>query len=235
MIEEFTTSVYWLHYKSHTDPLTEGYIGVSKDPEFRLWGHINDAKKGKHVNKYLARVLLKHKDEIIQTILYTGTSESAYDYENFLRCDKNIGWNIAVGGSKPPSQKGVTFSDERCQKISQAKIGKKKPPMSDDVKKKISESSKGKKLKEETKEKIRASRQKQVFSEADRKKMSDSHIGKIPANAVAISTPLGIFQSYKQAGIMHGVSGTTIKKWIDSGKNGFERLNPTGDNDVLDI
>ena len=47
-----TASVYWIHLPTHTDPLTEGYIGVSRDVDFRinshLTAHLTEIKNNTH-------------------------------------------------------------------------------------------------------------------------------------------------------------------------------------------
>jgi group I intron endonuclease len=102
----YTHSVYWIHLPHHTDSTNEGYVGVTNNIKRRFSEHLNDSKKRNDKNPFFGRVLQKHKDEIIQTIIFQGTEEGCYLLEELLRPIKNIGWNANKGGNKPPSQLG---------------------------------------------------------------------------------------------------------------------------------
>ena len=131
--------VYWIHLPDHTDMYSQGYVGVSKNPTRRLQEHKNSTD-----NKHLSRALKKYADAAIQTILFSGDSESCYLYEEHLRPTPNIGWNINKGGINPPSRlgwtptaktlqkrsnslKGIIRSEEWCKNLSDAKLGCKNP------------------------------------------------------------------------------------------------------------
>jgi|SRR5882757_2771034 len=104
--------VYWLHLPNHTDFLTQGYIGVSTKFHRRLYEHKYLANSGKHINPYLSNVINKHGNHLIQTILLKGEEDYCYFIEERLRPTIRIGWNIAKGGFKPPSQLGKKFSEK---------------------------------------------------------------------------------------------------------------------------
>ena len=117
-------SIYWIRYDHHTDPLTEGYIGVSKYPDRRMKYH-GDAKSQN--NSILYRAL---KKGATQEVLYSyDIKEDAYAMEVEMRPHAKIGWNIIPGGdSLPPVQWGNTFnvgnhkkrhSDEHKQSMSE--------------------------------------------------------------------------------------------------------------------
>lgn len=119
-----TYFIYWIHYPEHTDPLTEGYIGVSVNPAARLLYHSNEKYNN---NQILFRAI--RKKEVVQSILYEfHTAEDAYAKEISLRPQCKIGWNIIPGGdSKPPIHYGNKFakgniksrhSDEHKHKMS---------------------------------------------------------------------------------------------------------------------
>ena len=83
--------LYWIHTKDQSDPLFEGYIGVTKDIHQRLDLH----KKSDYI---VGRALRKYSD-IRVDILKSNISESeAYSLELSYRPTENIGWNIAAGG-----------------------------------------------------------------------------------------------------------------------------------------
>jgi len=89
--------LYWWKDTSHTDPLTEGYIGISKRVKRRGYEHKNE-----------------HRDwwrpDLECVILKEGLSQvEARDIEREYRPKMHIGWNIATGGGHPPSHKGMKF------------------------------------------------------------------------------------------------------------------------------
>ena len=131
--------VYWIHLSKHTDILTQGYVGVSVSPTRRLREHKNSID-----NKYLYRVLNKHSELVIQSIIFKGNATECYQYEEQLRPQKNIGWNNNKGGICPPSRKGwtptvdtlakrsqslkgIVRTDEWCGNLSASKQGKNNP------------------------------------------------------------------------------------------------------------
>jgi len=89
--------IYWIHYPEHTDPLTEGYIGISQDLDTRLAVHKRNAAKNPIGPKDEALISLR-ADEIIVETIFKGTASDCADEEYRLRPTKNIGWNISQGG-----------------------------------------------------------------------------------------------------------------------------------------
>jgi len=95
-------TLYWIRYPEHTDPRSEGYIGISSRPFDRFLEHTKGQK-----NKILPRVISKGA---FMEILLEGLSlEEALLKENNYRPEENIGWNIAKGGDIPPSKKGHKY------------------------------------------------------------------------------------------------------------------------------
>jgi len=207
------TYVYWLHLPEHTDANIEGYVGVSRNPSYRLWEHRNDVKKDNHCNPYLSRVIKKYSNNLTQTILFEGSEEECYDYEEKLRPIKNIGWNLNKGGFHPPSASGRVLSADHKVKIGKSNTGK-KHPHNEEAKQKISQARKGISLSNVTKEKISDKRKSQVFSENTKQKMSDSHKGIVPGNAKTIKTPLGTFTSIKKAAKAYNLSRFKFENYI---------------------
>ena len=87
--------VYWIHLPEHTDPHTEGYVGVSIRPEQRMKEHAS------------------HKefwdDRVTWEILHEfGTSEESYDKEEEYRPEGYIGWNIKKGGGGLNQERTIT-------------------------------------------------------------------------------------------------------------------------------
>ena len=89
--------------------------------------------------------------------------------------------------------------------------------MSDETKEKISKALKGKqnclgrKLSAETRAKIAEGNRRRIISEASRKKMSESHMGKTCKKVLCVETG-EIYESVKDASIAVNVDGSTISK-----------------------
>lgn len=88
--------VYWYHLKEHTDPYTQGYIGVTKNPAKRHYEHF----RPNNVQYHFYKAIQKYgKENIIRTILHENVSrDEAYDLERQYRPTNNIGWNYNSGG-----------------------------------------------------------------------------------------------------------------------------------------
>ncbi len=96
--------VYWLHLPEHTNILTEGYIGVTRDPEKRLVQHRKSTD-----NRHLRFAFAKYKN-IVHTILLKNDETYCYEMEAKLRPSEAIGWNISPGGAKPPDATGKNWT-----------------------------------------------------------------------------------------------------------------------------
>lgn len=151
-------SVYWLRLPEHTDMFVEGYVGISEDAEARWKWH----RKSKE-NPHLKAAIKKYGfDNLVKQIVLVSNKEYCLDIERKLRPSRKIGWNIAIGGGKPPAaknktsfakgftpwNKGVPMDDETKAKVSAAKMGasswNKGVPMSEEAKAKLSAAKKGK-------------------------------------------------------------------------------------------
>lgn len=117
----YSHSVYWIHLPNQTDITVDGYVGVSNNPKRRLLQHMTDSKIQ---NPFFSRVLKKHAQDIVQTIIFQGTEEGCYSLEESMRPFKNIGWNANKGGNSPPSKKGWIPSDSTREKWSLAFKGR---------------------------------------------------------------------------------------------------------------
>jgi hypothetical protein len=126
------SSVYWIHHPEHTDMFTQGYIGVSNDVRKRWLDH-----KRRIQNLHFKNAVAKYGwDNMVKKEILIAEEAYCLDIENKLRPTKNIGWNIAIGGGKPPItydhgfpkgmvpwNKGIPISDETRKIISQMKKG----------------------------------------------------------------------------------------------------------------
>ena len=97
-------AVYWIREQSHTDLMTQGYIGVSGDVKKRFASH-----KGmwSGTNNYLKNAIKKHGwDNLVKSVLLISTKEYCLDIERKLRPADKIGWNLTIGGGYPPVTSG---------------------------------------------------------------------------------------------------------------------------------
>lgn len=145
--------VYWIRKQSHTDIFTEGYVGVtSKTAQDRYKVHVDISRgeKSKHSVVHKAIKALGVDNLVVETICIC-TEEYAYDLENKLRPTKSIGWNVAIGGDKPPGVKGLEVSEETRQKLSVAMKARAPNP---DRAKKGGDTMRGRKLPEDHRQNI---------------------------------------------------------------------------------
>ena len=111
---------------------TQGYIGVSDNAELRFETH-----KKRPSNLHIANAINKYGwDNLVKQIIIMAEKSYCLMIESQLRHEKNIGWNIAIGGGNPPDltgnkyrlgipswSKGKKLSDEHKKNLSIAHIG----------------------------------------------------------------------------------------------------------------
>jgi hypothetical protein len=85
----------------------------------------------------------------------------------------------------------------------------------------ITPPNKGRKFNEEFKEKIRQARKNEMLN-GTRKIIKG---GEHPHSRI-VSTPNGMFETIKEAGVFYKVRGSTIRNWIKNGKEGFAFSSP---------
>lgn len=102
-----STQVYWIRAPHHSDMMVEGYVGVSKNAGKRwAYGHGWAHKNGRHDNPRFSNAITKYGwDALIKTVIVVADENYCYDLERKLRSAEGIGWNIAIGGCKPPISK----------------------------------------------------------------------------------------------------------------------------------
>lgn len=102
-----TAQVYWIRAAHHSDVTAEGYVGVSKDAKKRwLYGHDWAHRNNRHDNLRFSNAIDKHGwENLIKTILVVADEAYCYDLERKLRPVDSIGWNLVMGGGKPPISK----------------------------------------------------------------------------------------------------------------------------------
>lgn len=112
-----TYSLYWIKEDTHTDPYTEGYIGITKrDPDQRLYEHLTR----------------KQLENVEMLVLYEGDKETISKLEEKYRPKSYIGWNKSPGGLTGGRPLGIHTSgwkhtEESKRKRSEALKGDKNP------------------------------------------------------------------------------------------------------------
>ena len=118
--------VYWIHTPEHTNIFQQGYVGVSKRFERRIWEHLKlsgNAHLKNAINKYGWDNLVKEK-------VIIADERYCLEMETKLRPTESVGWNIVMGGGMPPISKkgqglgktawnkGLAWSEEYKEKVS---------------------------------------------------------------------------------------------------------------------
>jgi hypothetical protein len=150
--------LYWIRHPEHSDMLTQGYIGVSKDVKNRWRYH----KKCKQNNHLVNAIALHGWDNLVKQIIIEADMDYCLGVETKLRPSDKIGWNIVKGGGLPPStpwNKGIPVDPERIKKMNAIRLsmpnhnlGKK---LSEEVKRKMGAPKIGRKQTQEHIEKCR--------------------------------------------------------------------------------
>jgi hypothetical protein len=149
-----TCYVYWIHRPCETDLLTQGYVGITNNPELRWKQHQKEAVS-RNTNHKFYNSLRLHSDFIFE-ILIISDRGYCLELEQKLRPQGNIGLNYLRGGSYTPSDKEVDSSTREKLSIAAKQAYIDNPSLKDkcgrrnsnrilteEHKKKISESGKG--------------------------------------------------------------------------------------------
>lgn len=103
-----TACVYWLHLDKHTDIKEHGYVGVALDFDTRMQRHLQITSK---LDCHLGRsIRLYGWINLVKEIIFSGTPEECYAYENALRPKFQIGWNEAIGGQGGDRSEYIDYS-----------------------------------------------------------------------------------------------------------------------------
>lgn len=88
-------AVYWYRLPEHSNPYSEGYIGITNDTSRRCKEHMRNSKAS-HFTHAIAKY---GKDALVFTVLHEDlVKEEANELEYQYRPTINIGWNMAEGG-----------------------------------------------------------------------------------------------------------------------------------------
>lgn len=162
----------------HSFPNNKVYIGITKQRVDKRWqngaGYMHNKRMQNAIKKY-------GWDNIRHEILSQNLTKEEAEYleikliSEYQSNSSEFGYNIASGGFAPE------LSDETKRKISESKIGDKNPMYgkhlikSESTRKKLSEANKGRKISDAQKERIRESNRCRVVSEETRAKISNGN------------------------------------------------------------
>ena len=177
MNEEKKYSVYKL-----TSPADKVYIGCTQQKPKDRW----DYGCKYHNNKELSSDIKKFGwDNFEHIVLYSGLEEDeAYDLERELihkyrSNDPRHGYNKSIGGKV---NRGMIRSDDYRRRLSERVSGENHPfygkHLSEETRRKISESNKGHPVSEETRRKIAEGNRGKHLSEETKKKIGDANRGR---------------------------------------------------------
>lgn len=184
-----------------TSPTNRIYIGQSKDCETRRMYYIKlkcvgQVKLYHSIKKYGWE---KHKFEVIHTCEPNQLDNlEIYYIEKFKTFNSKYGLNLRKGGTngkhskesliKMSNAKRVeNLSDETRRRLSESKKGSKNPfykkEFSKEHRENLSKAGKGRKMSEESKKKLSESRKGIVFSEEHKNNLRLSHLGYKPTDS----------------------------------------------------
>jgi len=93
--EGYMYCLYWIRTEAHTDPHSEGYIGISKNLKERIRAH----KKNKRKTRFTSAVKKYGWEALTFQVLATNLSqEDALFLEKLYRPSCRIAWNGIAGG-----------------------------------------------------------------------------------------------------------------------------------------
>jgi group I intron endonuclease len=121
------------------------YIGSTNNYVERKGAHLNQLKKSKHNNKFLQRHYDKYGKFVFEFYIVENVANESLllEREQFYIDLLNPEFNNSRIAGKIDYWKGKKRSDADKEKMRLAKIGKKKGPMSEETKMKISKANKG--------------------------------------------------------------------------------------------
>lgn len=207
-----------------TVPSGHFYIGSTWNFTLRLRRHLQQLKRNKHHSKLLQQHF-KDESDITSKLIPCDSRMEAYALEEKMIAeswDNPLFCNTQRPEDRGANLRGIKRPDAVGKKISAAKTGVLRGPMSKENKKKISEALRNNPANAAHRERLRAA--------ALGKSLSDEHRAKIAAGkkgyrhpqevidriaaAVGVSVEVDgiVYRSQAQAGEAHGVSTPTVRK-----------------------
>jgi hypothetical protein len=174
------------------------YIGVTKDTQKRLWGHIEDAKNNRgraHKDNWIRSLLREGVSPVLFTLGETNDINRENDEIALIKTARIIGANLTnttEGGDGFPNP-----SPEMRIKMGNGMRGRK---MSSESKAKISAANKGKRLSTETKRKIGEASLGRIPDDKARMKNRLAHAGKKQTEEVRTAISLSLIGNKRSLG-----------------------------------
>lgn len=167
-------------YQIHCISNGKVYIGSSKDIYTRWKQHKSDLNRNRHPNPYMQKSYNKYgKIYFVYSILEECTEDKLLEREQYYLdyvFEANNTFNLALIAGSPTKGRKKPHTEETKKKISETKKGKN---LSDEHKKALSDSHKGHKATESTKERMRISRaNRKPITEETRQRMKDAAKGR---------------------------------------------------------
>ena len=166
------------------------YFGQTVDYEKRKDAHIRALNGGYHRNRYLQSAWMKYGAQSFRFSFVESCDEKDLDMleRAYILCHKTLaptGYNLTAGGD---GVRGLKWSEESRKSVSETRKGKPRPPrkeekQSESSKAKISASMKAKWQDESYRERLRNSHLGKTFSQETKDKMSNSRKGRVQSNA----------------------------------------------------
>lgn len=183
--------VYWIHLPEHKNVAIDGYVGIAKDFEQRMFAHKSCAKTGKEQTLYKA--IRKYGwDNIVKEVILVSDENYCLEIEKKLRPSERIGWNIAIGGGEISGShlKNVKQSSQHVANRRKALVGR------------IS-GMKGKFHSQETKDRLRQANTGKVRSDECKTKIAESKFKPLMVNGI-------VYASWKEASEKTGIPTGSI-------------------------
>lgn len=90
--------VYWIRCDDHADIHSQGYVGVSKDPNMRIYQHISRAKLGNYIEYHKDFQTCLLGGNYVLDLVDSGSYEYCFKRERYFRPYPYIAWNKSAGG-----------------------------------------------------------------------------------------------------------------------------------------
>jgi group I intron endonuclease len=196
-----------------TSPSGKVYIGQSIDIEKRWKTYKSGFSKGqiKLHNSFVKYGIDNHVFQILEECLVESLNNKERYWQDFYNCIGHEGLNLKLTNS---SDKSGSFSNELKLKLSNSSKGKK---MSEESKIKMRNSNLGKKLSEETKKKIGEKIKGSKHSEETKNKISQGRFGQNnPNSRLFLNTDTGIFYfTFKEAADSVSYNKVTLWRFLN--------------------
>jgi group I intron endonuclease len=191
------------------------YFGQSQDIDRRTRGHRSMLKKGTHTNPRMQRAYNKVGSVSMYTVFLCEVKNLDMVEQAFL--NRYVGHKdcMNIASDAQAARRGIGHTKESRAKMSRSRKGKKRGPMSDDQKRRLSEHNTGKTLPASVRAKIsesgRGLKKPQSFVDG----MTGANHFRARAVRVFDGESWSRFGSCDEASRHYGVHRETFRQWVD--------------------